>query len=357
MDFIELNQKYEAWLRTQLPVIEIDLELKHQRMRDNPFSFLRASFFRWSDLWQKHMQAFHSAPKILAIGDLHIENFGTWRDLEGRLIWGVNDFDEACEMPYAIDLIRLATSACLASSCEHLKLSCKQITQSILKGYQEGLVMGGKAFILEEEHAFLREVALNAIRDPKIFFEKIASRFPTDIKPSSEVKSLLVKHLPKGSKNLSFAHRPAGLGSLGRPRFIVCADFGGGLIVREAKALVPSAFLWSIQKMAKKLYCQKTLNQAIRVPDPMLYLSNKWVIKRLAPHCSKIEFKEILKKYDGIKLLHAMGFELANVHMSGRKSILKDMKNRRPADWIRAVELMCRETLKDWQDWVKFTKN
>ena len=31
----------------------------------------------------------------LSVGDLHVENFGTWRDSEGRLIWGINDFDEA----------------------------------------------------------------------------------------------------------------------------------------------------------------------------------------------------------------------------------------------------------------------
>jgi len=36
---------------------------------------------------------------VLAVGDLHVENFGTWRDAEGRLIWGVNDFDEAWRLP------------------------------------------------------------------------------------------------------------------------------------------------------------------------------------------------------------------------------------------------------------------
>ena len=51
---------------------------------------------------------------MLAVGDIHIENFGTWRDEEGRLVWGVNDFDDAAEMPYALDLVRLAASAVLA---------------------------------------------------------------------------------------------------------------------------------------------------------------------------------------------------------------------------------------------------
>ena len=54
------------------------------------------------------------APRVLSVGDLHLENFGTWRDADGRLAWGVNDFDEAAVMPYVLDLVRLATSIQLA---------------------------------------------------------------------------------------------------------------------------------------------------------------------------------------------------------------------------------------------------
>jgi len=42
------------------------------------------------------------------------KNFGTWRDGDGRLVWGVNDFDEAAVMPYPLDLVRLAASIRLA---------------------------------------------------------------------------------------------------------------------------------------------------------------------------------------------------------------------------------------------------
>ena len=53
--------------------------------------------------------------RVLAVGDIHLENFGTWRDADGRLVWGVNDFDEAAQMPYVLDLVRLAASALLAN--------------------------------------------------------------------------------------------------------------------------------------------------------------------------------------------------------------------------------------------------
>src|SRR5258707_1212093 len=102
---------YEAWLREQLDeVIDPDLEFKHAEMKRAVFPFLRATFYRWAQVWPALCPEEADAPQVLAVGDLHVENFGTWRDLEGRLIWGVNDFDEASWLPYTIDLIRLATS-------------------------------------------------------------------------------------------------------------------------------------------------------------------------------------------------------------------------------------------------------
>src|SRR5262245_32358222 len=63
-----------------------------------------------ADLRLKHRSDLTDAPRLLAVGDLHVENFRTWRDAEGRLVWGVNDFDEVAEMPYAVDLVRLVAA-------------------------------------------------------------------------------------------------------------------------------------------------------------------------------------------------------------------------------------------------------
>src|SRR6202040_1164104 len=98
------------------------LELKHKRMAEGPFPFLRATFYRWAQLWPELCPRLAATPRGLGVGDLHVENFGTWRDSEGRLIWGVNDFDEACSLPYANDLVRLAVSAQLAIAAN--ELSC-----------------------------------------------------------------------------------------------------------------------------------------------------------------------------------------------------------------------------------------
>ena len=104
MNIQTATQKYEARLAQQVPLIQEDLELKHTLMAQDAFSFLRATFYRWVQRWPEVCPDTVYAPKVLAVGDLHVDNFSTWRDAEGRLAWGINDFDEAYPMPYTIDL-------------------------------------------------------------------------------------------------------------------------------------------------------------------------------------------------------------------------------------------------------------
>ncbi|MBP0623235.1 DUF2252 family protein [Cupriavidus consociatus] len=110
--------RYEDWLRRQCDVVEADLNYKHQRMLKGPHTFLRATYFRWAKRVKYFAANCLEAPSVLAVGDCHVENFGTWRDGEARQVWGVNDFDDAAVMPYTLDLVRLATSATLAQKRE-----------------------------------------------------------------------------------------------------------------------------------------------------------------------------------------------------------------------------------------------
>ncbi|MFD9070990.1 DUF2252 domain-containing protein [Streptomyces lasiicapitis] len=62
-------------------------------------------------------------------GDLHAENFGTYMDSQGRLIFNVNDFDEAYVGPFTWDLKRLAASLALIGYTK--ALSDEQITKLV----------------------------------------------------------------------------------------------------------------------------------------------------------------------------------------------------------------------------------
>src|SRR2546423_13450224 len=131
MRIAKATERYESWLGKRLTLLPEDVELKHKEMASALFPFLRATFYRWAQLWPAVCRDLAGAPTVLGVGDLHVENFGTWRDAEGRLIWGVNDLDEACRMPYTQDLVRLAASALIAAGTEGPKLagaaSCRAV--------------------------------------------------------------------------------------------------------------------------------------------------------------------------------------------------------------------------------------
>src|SRR3954469_2387806 len=106
MSFREDNEAFDEWLADQCDVVRADIEYKHHRMKIDPFIFLRATYFRWARKIGDWCPKLMDAPQVLSVGDLHVENFGTWNDADGRLVWGVNDFDEAAVMPYVLDLLR-----------------------------------------------------------------------------------------------------------------------------------------------------------------------------------------------------------------------------------------------------------
>src|SRR4030088_1237310 len=118
---VEATSDYEAWLEKQTPLIKEDIAVKHAKMATDPFQFMRATFYRWCELWPELNPELAAATKVLGVVDLHIQNFGTWRDTEGRLVWGVNDFDEAWPLPYTNDLVRLPTTPPVPREDHHLR--------------------------------------------------------------------------------------------------------------------------------------------------------------------------------------------------------------------------------------------
>ncbi len=156
MDIRAANKGYERWLAVQLKgdIVADDLKKKHKAMCDNAFSFLRATYWRWAETILDICTDLANAPAVLAVGDIHLENFGTWIDKEARIVWGVNDYDEAAEMPYLLDLVRLATSAALAATPRQISL--KAICASVLEGYAYG-IEAPEAFVLDRQHMWLRK--------------------------------------------------------------------------------------------------------------------------------------------------------------------------------------------------------
>ncbi len=243
---VDATRSFERWLAARAKVRRDDLDYKHDQMAADTFSFLRASFYRWAQLWPEELPELAEAPRVMAVGDLHVENFGTWRDAEGRLVWGVNDFDEATHLPYTLDLVRLATSAGLAAAEGQLNVDLKEACAAILAGYTGALRSGGRPMVLAENDRWLRKLVTGRLRDPIVFWDRmraLTTARATTIPPN--VDSLLLQRLPDGAARVRVVRRRAGLGILGPERLVAIAELQGGLIAHEAKALTPSAWEWA----------------------------------------------------------------------------------------------------------------
>jgi uncharacterized protein (DUF2252 family) len=107
--------------------------VKFRKMAASAFAFYRgtACLF-YSDMEREQ----HAGPyldertsRVWIHGDLHAENFGTYMDANGRLIFNVNDFDEAYVGPFTWDLKRLAASLALIGYTK--ALSDERITELV----------------------------------------------------------------------------------------------------------------------------------------------------------------------------------------------------------------------------------
>ncbi len=80
------TDRYHEWLLDYLGDAgdKKALEAKYEQMKEDPFPFLRATFYRWVQRWEAEAAelADERTPRVLSVGDLHVENFGTWRDEE-----------------------------------------------------------------------------------------------------------------------------------------------------------------------------------------------------------------------------------------------------------------------------------
>lgn len=355
MNVVKATRQYEQWLGRRTDLVKKDLLIKHSNMKAAVFPFLRATFYRWVQVWPNLCPDLAKAPHVLAVGDLHVENFGTWRDVEGRLIWGVNDFDEAHPMAYANDLIRLAVSVHLASEAGHLPLNHKDICDSILEGYRAGLREQGLPFVLGENHDWLRQIAESELRDPVHFWAKMDA-LPTLKQQIPLSAADAIEHLmPVRDLTYRLVRRVAGLGSLGHERFVGIADWHGGRIAREAKAMVPSACHWAkAGESPSEILYQTIISRAVRCADPFVQLRGRWIVRRLSPHCSRIELATLKAQGQELRLLRAMGWETANIHMGTktvRKPILRHMQKQRGRWLHKATEKMLEAVREDWKTW------
>jgi Uncharacterized protein conserved in bacteria (DUF2252) len=353
----EATASYEYWMRRCTTVISSDLRSKHEQMKESPFLFLRGTFYRWAQQWSSICSDLCDSPEVLAVGDLHVNSFGTWRDVEGRLCWGVDDFDEAFRLPYTNDLVRLAASMKIVIDAEGLSIKVKAGCDAILEGYVRSLKAGGRPLVLAEREQKLGKLGIDSFKPPTDFWDKLNQLPPVRQELAPDVRRALEKTLPDPQMEYRVVRRQAGLGSLGQQRFVAIGEWRGGYVAREAKAVLPSACVWMTGEVGHgQSNYGDAISSAVRSPDPFQVIQGSWLIRRLSPDSNPIDIQTLPKHSDEQMILQAMGAEAANVHLGTKRQatrVLKDLSKRK-ANWLRdSANHMAAAVEKDWKRYKK----
>jgi len=350
VNIVEATRSYERWLAEQIPLVQADLRLKHERMGESLPGFLRATYYRWAQRFSELLPELAAAPAVLAVGDLHLENFGTWRDRSGRIVWGVNDYDEAERLPYVNDLVRLGTSALVAAGGEHLSLHGTAICDLILAGYRQRLEDGAGPVVFGVEHRWLKHAVNRGTTSGVEWWNRLRALPAFEQALPREARSLLDTEAPTPDWTYTLHTRVAGLGSLGHRRVVAIGPSADGPEARELKQLSPPAGAWL---GLSRIEADLTLHLGQHA-DPILARRGGWQRRRLAPECRKLD----LAAYGGKQeqhILHAMGYQTASAHLAvnpaSRDAITEHVTRFTAGDLREAIEEMARHFAHDHTDY------
>lgn len=113
------------------------LPLRHSRMAQSPFAFLRgAAAVMVAD------QAASPSTGLLvqACGDAHLANLGLFAAPDRGLVFDLNDFDETNPGPFEWDVQRLATSFLIAAAdAGHRSKVARELPRRVARAYREGM--------------------------------------------------------------------------------------------------------------------------------------------------------------------------------------------------------------------------
>lgn len=340
---------YESWMRAQLgdAFVARDLKDKHKVMRKELFSFLRGTCWRWAETAPSICPDLMDAPPVASVGDAHVGNFGLWRDADGRLVWGINDYDEACVTPWPLDLVRLAASALIAADAG--RRAARDIAAAVLEGYRDGLTHP-RASVLELDRLWLRDLFSAGDKKRVEFWDELFAAKRREKPPPAPFAAALAAALPEPGLDAKIAPRQAGVGSLGRLRLVASLkDCRGGPLAREAKAVLPSC--WDREAAPGALY--SLAFGPYRSPDPWLRPQGAVVVRRLGANSRKLDLADHGERVR-LRVLGAMATDIASVHAADSERIAavhEDLAGR-GAGWLRDSALAVAEaTTRDWKEY------
>jgi uncharacterized protein (DUF2252 family) len=235
----ELTERLQAFNAGLLPDM---IKLKYEIIAENAFRFFRGTCHLFYEDLAK-ATPLPLSPLAWICGDLHIENFGSYKGDNQLVYFDLNDFDEALLAPASYETVRMVSSIFVAF--EHLKIEAEKaqkMAELYVKTYSATLAKG-KAISIEPRTAkgivcdFLKQAARSKEKD--ILKKRTVSRkkqimlslederhFKLDKKLRAELKAHINEWVktssdgPYNYKVISTVFRLAGTGSIGVKRYL-----------------------------------------------------------------------------------------------------------------------------------------
>ena len=355
--FSEVSDRYEAWRARRIPLIQADVELKYARLAESPWLLARGAYHRYATQFSALLPELAGAPVAVSVGDLHVENFGTWRDRAGRLVWGVHKLDEVDLLPYTADLVRLAATAQLAVSAGLLDCAAEQVPGAILAGWGERIAARHpQPFVLGVEHRDLYADHGPELRDPVSFEAEIAALPAFERALPKPAARMLASVTPPGDFRPQLKRGGADFASLGARRIIAAGNLDGGLLVREITQVPGPVSMWAEPKRAQVSGLVGAIDAARGVAaEPWRRQSRKWVVRALDGSSTDLRLSS--PAIEPLSLLTKMGAEAANIHLTeipeaaARKAIRRDASVRGEGWLQHAAQTMHEAAVSDHADW------
>jgi len=373
------------------------VKLKYELMAENVFSFFRGTCF----LFYQHLnkvKALPASPLCWICGDLHLENFGSYKADNKLTYFDLNDFDEAILAPAIWEVIRLITSIFIAF--DTLNIDAAQATSlaaMFLKVYATTLSTG-KAICIEPRtskgivNQFLRNAEKSTHaqviakrtkrRKDKIMLSLSDERH---FKIKKQLKRELIAHISEWIQNSSdgpynyrvvdVVFRLAGTGSIGVKRYLFLlksTNTKGKYLLVDMKQSFSSSLKpyisipqpkWKTEGERIITIQQRMQNMSASLLSTTVFKGESYVLQELQPIKDTIKFKLIKDQYRDIyQVIYDMAVltassELRSSGMNGSQNAddLKAFGKRK--GWqksiLRYAENYARKVKTDYRQFVK----
>lgn len=368
------------------------LAIKYSAMRANSFSFLRGTCHLFYDHLSKN-SPHQSVPLTWCCGDLHLENFGSYKGDNRLTYFDINDFDEAALAPATWELARLVTSILVsAQSFGISNANAQALSAQFLSAYASAILLG-KARCVEREtaHGMVRELMEQLRLRTRANFLNGRSqkkgklrRFRLDGKktlPVSEEQRIkvsdFIRHFARSQPHPEFfqiidiARRIAGTGSLGVDRYAILVEGKGSpdqnylLDLKQAQTSSIAKHLGTIQpawaNQAERVVTLQQRMQAVSMAflHPVVVDGQSYVLRALQPLEDRVPLAKYYNHIDPmIGVVQVMGqcVAWAQLRSSGRQGsaiadALIDFANRKKWGYqlLELSHVLADQCKNDWQ--------